>query len=422
MREVSTLPIAPSMAALLSSNGFRYVSDLEQMRPIELSKELNISVEEANAVLETLGQGFSSAAGGSRGPDAAAQQVQTAKDLSMKTQGLKPIITFCRNIDTMLGGGIPLGQITEICGLPGIGKTQMATQLSLDVQIPKIFAGNEGETIYIDSEGSFLPERAAMMAAALSEHLTRLSCAKTKGNVGESDEHVRARAQEKIDCAARCTRDHLLSGIHVFRVHDMSELMSTLQLLPRFLEAKPKVKLVIVDSVAFHFRQELRDQQSRTRVVSQTSQLLNEVAYKNQLAVVVINHVTTSFGGGGGIGGAGAGAGTGAGAAGTRPSIIPALGEQWSHCITNRIMLSWGDRARGVRRAVLTKSPTKPQSSALFRVADAGIRDCPKEQGAGGGEGTGGHESGGLKRGGGGNEGGSEGGGGASKHHRVGGM
>jgi len=43
------------------------------------------------------------------------------------------------------------------------------------VQIPEVFNGNGGEAVYIDTEGSFLPERAAQMATELSIHLQKLS-------------------------------------------------------------------------------------------------------------------------------------------------------------------------------------------------------------------------------------------------------
>lgn len=39
------------------------------------------------------------------------------------TQGF--IITFCSALDDILGGGIPLMKMTEICGVPGVGKTQL---------------------------------------------------------------------------------------------------------------------------------------------------------------------------------------------------------------------------------------------------------------------------------------------------------
>ena len=34
------------------------------------------------------------------------------------------IVTFSARVDAMLGGGVPVGKITEICGAPGVGKTQ----------------------------------------------------------------------------------------------------------------------------------------------------------------------------------------------------------------------------------------------------------------------------------------------------------
>lgn len=35
------------------------------------------------------------------------------------------IVTFCRELDDVLGGGVPTKLITEFDGLPGSGKTQM---------------------------------------------------------------------------------------------------------------------------------------------------------------------------------------------------------------------------------------------------------------------------------------------------------
>ena len=35
------------------------------------------------------------------------------------------IVTFSAGIDEMLGGGVALGKVTEFCGAPGLGKTQI---------------------------------------------------------------------------------------------------------------------------------------------------------------------------------------------------------------------------------------------------------------------------------------------------------
>ena len=49
----------------------------------------------------------------------------SAFDLLAKEEMAKRIITFSQRIDEMLGGGVPVCKITEICGSPGIGKTQL---------------------------------------------------------------------------------------------------------------------------------------------------------------------------------------------------------------------------------------------------------------------------------------------------------
>ena len=45
--------------------------------------------------------------------------------LLQQEQHLGGIITFCELLDKMLGGGVPIGKITEFCGAPGVGKTQI---------------------------------------------------------------------------------------------------------------------------------------------------------------------------------------------------------------------------------------------------------------------------------------------------------
>ncbi|CAB1352441.1 unnamed protein product [Coregonus sp. 'balchen'] len=63
-------------------------------------------------------------------------------------------------LDTALGEGLPVGKTTEVCGAPGVGKTQLCIQLAVDVQIPMCFGGLGGKALYIDTEGSFLVQKA----------------------------------------------------------------------------------------------------------------------------------------------------------------------------------------------------------------------------------------------------------------------
>lgn len=64
------------------------------------------------------------------------------------------------NLDGLLGGGFRGGSLTEIHGKSNSGKSQVAMQASL-------CAAERGETVlYVDTEGSFRPERIEEMATA----------------------------------------------------------------------------------------------------------------------------------------------------------------------------------------------------------------------------------------------------------------
>lgn len=88
------------------------------------------------------------------------------------------ILTGHKGLDTHFGGGIGLGQITELIGTSGTGKTQLwwdldplilinwldgvfvnSMQLCLNVQIPKSVGGLEGAALFIDSRQDFNPDR-----------------------------------------------------------------------------------------------------------------------------------------------------------------------------------------------------------------------------------------------------------------------
>jgi hypothetical protein len=56
--------------------------------------------------------------------------------------------TGCPIIDQTLGGGIRLGQITELYGESGCGKTQLCIQMSLEVQRTFRAQGQEASGLY----------------------------------------------------------------------------------------------------------------------------------------------------------------------------------------------------------------------------------------------------------------------------------
>lgn len=57
------------------------------------------------------------------------------------------------------GGGIESQSITEAFGEFRTGKTQLCHTLAVTSQLPFSMGGGNGKVIYIDTEGTFRPER-----------------------------------------------------------------------------------------------------------------------------------------------------------------------------------------------------------------------------------------------------------------------
>lgn len=86
--------------------------------------EIGISKEEALEVLQVVRQECHGDAARTAGGSGTTRQC-TALELLEEEQAQGSIITFCSALDNILGGGVQLTKITEICGAPGVGKTQL---------------------------------------------------------------------------------------------------------------------------------------------------------------------------------------------------------------------------------------------------------------------------------------------------------
>ncbi|XP_078228853.1 DNA repair protein RAD51 homolog 3 isoform X4 [Callithrix jacchus] len=221
---------------------------------------------------------------------------------------------------------------TEICGAPGIGKTQLCVQLAVDVQIPECFGGVAGEAVFIDTEGSFMVDRVVDLATACIQHL-QLIAEKHKG-----EEHRKALED--------FTLENILSHIYYFRCCDYTELLAQVYLLPDFLSEHSQVRLVIVDGIAFPFRHDLDDLSLRTRLLNGLAQQMISLANNHRLAVILTNQMTTKIDK-------------------NQALLIPALGESWGHAATIRLIFHWDLKQR---LATLYKSPSQKESTVLFQI------------------------------------------------------
>ncbi|VFV38883.1 dna repair protein rad51 homolog 3 [Lynx pardinus] len=227
-RDLVSFPLSPAVRVKLVSAGFQTAEELLEMKPSELSKEVGISKEEALETLQIIRRECLT----NKPRDAAVAESGkkcTALELLEQEHTQSFIITFCSALDNILGGGIPLTKTTEICGVPGVGKTQLCMQLAVDVQIPDCFGGVEGEAVFIDTEGSFMVDRVVDLATACIQHLHLIA----EAHMGE--EHPKALED--------FTLENILSHIYYFRCRDYTELLAQVYLLPDFLSEHSKVLL-----------------------------------------------------------------------------------------------------------------------------------------------------------------------------------
>ena len=73
----------------------------------------------------------------------------TALDALAREESNMGLVTFCDEIDAMLGNGFPLGAVTELAGMAGLGKTQICMQICANVQIPTKWQGVGGKALFI---------------------------------------------------------------------------------------------------------------------------------------------------------------------------------------------------------------------------------------------------------------------------------
>ncbi|XP_049774598.1 DNA repair protein RAD51 homolog 3-like isoform X1 [Schistocerca cancellata] len=315
------LPIPGDILSYLQSAGYLYYEDIEQ---------------EEGSPADNIVKKFASNTKLFWKAVMSPPEVKTALDIWQEESQLFGIVTFCKAIDDMLDGGIPLQSITEFCGAPGSGKTQLCLQLCVDVQIPSIFGGHEAEAVYIDTSSSFTLIRLSDMADACISHCSLI-----------------ARQQGKLP-ASTFTMEAIKNGISYISVTNHIQLLAAVFQLSDILE-KRNVKLIVIDSITFPLLYGELSSIQRTRLLHQILDELHLCAKKFKVAVVVTNQLTTKVFGDG------------------TSQVVPSLGESFSHRINHRIML--GAERGGTFAAVLLKSAVYPCASVGFQISNIGVRD-----------------------------------------------
>ncbi|KAJ7225261.1 Rad51-domain-containing protein [Mycena pura] len=88
----------------------------------------------------------------------------TGVEVQDKRKRVFTISTGSKTVDGILGGGIFSQSISEVYGEFRTGKTQLAHTMSVVAQLPSELGGASGKVAYIDTEGTFRPDRIKTIA------------------------------------------------------------------------------------------------------------------------------------------------------------------------------------------------------------------------------------------------------------------
>lgn len=313
--DISDLPgVGPATKAKLESGGITTLLDLAASTTNELVDNLNLTEEtahnlifEAQKLLKEKGY--------------LEKDLVSANELFARRSKMLKCTTFSQNLDNLLAGGIETQAVTEFYGEFGSGKTQICHTVCVSAQLPVDQKGLGGSALYIDTESTFRPERAAQIAKA-----------------------------RDLDV------DNVLNNIHVAKIYNASHLELIVRAMGSIIQQN-NIKLVIVDSIISLHRAEflgrgtLSERQQKLNAIMHRLKRISEIY---NVAVIITNQVQASpdtfFG----------------------DPTKAAGGNIIGHASTYRVYLR---KAGQERKAIMIDSPMHPYGDTNFIVTEGGISD-----------------------------------------------
>lgn len=254
------------------------------------------------------------------------RMVSAAEMLEMR-KNMVTLTTGSSTLDALLRGGVETGQLTEIFGEFRCGKTQLCHTLCVACQLPLDQGGAESKALYIDTEGTFRPERL-------------VSIAERYGLIPED-------VLENVTYARAYNAEHqeklLVEAAAVF--------------------CDSRYALLIVDSATGLFRTdysgrgELADRQ---QALNRFLRKLQRIADEHGVAVVITNQVMADPSPGP--------------SAFMGPQVKPAGGHIIGHASQTRLFFRKGKGE--TRICKIYDSPNLPEGEAMFAIGPGGIMNA----------------------------------------------
>lgn len=250
----------------------------------------------------------------------------TANQLVEKRSRILKITTGSKVLDTTLGGGIESMSITELFGENRCGKTQICHTLSVTAQLPKNMNGGNGKVCYIDTEGTFRPEKICKIADRF-------------GIDGEA-------VLDNILYARAFTHEHLYHLLAMSAAKMCEEPFA----------------LLIVDSIISLFRVDFSGRgelSERQQKLNKTMSVLNKLGEQFNIAIVITNQVMSD---------------PGATLTFVANPMKPVGGHVIGHASTTRLSLRKGKGDQRVCKVY--DAPNLPETECIFQLSDVGIIDA----------------------------------------------
>lgn len=233
------------------------------------------------------------------------------------------LTTGCSALDDMLGGGFPVGTITEIHAKNGIGKTQFCFTAAVDATRPIEEGGLDCHVLYVDAENTFSAKRVLQIANEKGLDVSTVA--------------------KKIHCVKANNSAHQI--LLMDKINEEA--------------AKYPVRLLIIDSIISHFRNEYIGRGALAERQQQLNRYLAQLlafAIENKAVVLVTNQMMASpdgfaFG----------------------PSDIAVGGNCLGHACATRLGIRKGQGEKRIVR--LEKSPKFPTGESVCAINAAGVTD-----------------------------------------------
>ncbi len=310
IRELEDLPgIGETTAEKLKTAGVDTLEKIAVSSPHELSDISGISVDAAKKAIQAA-------------QESTTVQYETGEAILEKRKEIGRITTGSKDLNELIGGGVETNAITEAYGKFSSGKSQIAFQLAVNVQLPKKEGGLEGGVLFIDTEGTFRPERIAEIAKA-----------------------------------ADLDPKKVLENIAVIRAITTEQQILSAERADKLIQEK-NIKLIIVDSLTSLFRSEFMGRGAlgeRQQKLNAHIHRLQMLADKYNLAIYITNQVMDN------------------------PGIMfgdpttPIGGNVLAHAATTRLYLRKSKEEKRIIR--LVDSPSQPEGECVIKVTPTGIKD-----------------------------------------------